>query len=169
MKLKSLFLIIFGIIAFQSNAQKNIDQVFRKYKNDEGVLAMNFTGDILKMMSESKSKIKSTIDKVEVFLFENKKDIESSDKSKISNVLSRDKFDLLIDVKNKDQKVRLYGIESGEFLNKVYAQVNTPDVNVYFILSGKIIFEELAEMGMDFEKNDMTDFLNVKEKKELRP
>ena len=160
MKLKSLFLIIFGLIASQSNPQKNIDQVFRKYKNDEGVLAMNFTGDILKMMSESKSKIKSTIDKVEVFLFENKKDIESSDKSKISNVLSRDKFDLLIDVKNKDQKVRLYGIESGEFLNKVYAQVNTPDVNVYFILSGKIIFEELAEMGMDFEKHDMTHVLN---------
>jgi Domain of unknown function (DUF4252) len=169
MNIKSFFIILFGIYTFQSNAQQNIDQVFRKYKNDDGVLAMNFTGDVLKMMNESSSKIKSSIDKVEVFLFENKKDIESSDKSKISSLLSRDKFDLLIDVKNKDQKVRLYGIESGQFLHKVYAQVNTPDVNVYFILSGKIIFDELAEMGMDFQKGDMTNFFNSEKKKEIRP
>ena len=98
MNLKSLLLIILGFVSFQSNAQKNIDQVFRKYKNDDGVLAVNFTGDALKMLNESNSKVKSTIETVEVFLFENKKDIESSDKSKIASVLSRDKFDLLIDV-----------------------------------------------------------------------
>jgi hypothetical protein len=169
MSLKSLFIIILGIFALQTNAQKNIDQVFRKYKNDDGVLAVNFTGDALKMLNESNSKVKSTIETVEVFLFENKKDIESSDKTKIANVLSRDKFDLLIDVKNKNQKVKLYGLESGKFLNKIYAQVNTSDVNVYFILSGKIIFEELADMGMDFQKGDMTNFISVKTKEEIKP
>jgi hypothetical protein len=124
---------------------------------------------MLKKIKDSKSKVKSTIETVEVFLFEKKKDVAGSDKTKIANVLSRDKYDLLIDIKNKDQKVRLYGIESGDFLNKVYAQVNTPDINVYFILSGKIIFDELADMGMDFQNGDMTTFFNSEKKKEIRP
>ncbi len=169
MNVKSIFILILGIYAFQTNAQKNIDQVFRKYKNDAGVVAFNFTGDALNKMNESKSKMKSTIDLVEFFLFENKKDIESSDKSKIANVLTRDKFDLLIDIKNKDQKVKLYALDSGKFLNKIYVQINTPDNNIYLILSGKIIFEELSEMGMDFQTGDMSNFLNIKTTEDIKP
>lgn len=169
MKIKSLLLLIIGIYAFQVSAQKNIDQVFRKYKNDEGVMAVNFTGDALKMLNESKSKMKSTIDAVEVFLFEDKKDLDNNDKSKIATVLKRDKYELLIDVKNKDKKIKLYGLDSGKFLNKIYVQVNTPENNIYFILSGKIIFEELSEMGMDFEKGDMSNFISVETKEEIKP
>jgi Domain of unknown function (DUF4252) len=135
-------------------AQKNIDQVLRKYKNDEGVVNMNFTGEVLKKFNESKEKIKSTVDNVDIVMFKSKEDISSSDKLKIKELITREKYDLLVDVKNKDQKVKLYAKENGNFLSHVFAQVNYDDMNIYFMLSGNIIFEELAKLGMDFQSAD---------------
>ena len=112
---------------------------------------LNFTGEVLKMLNENKSKLTSTIDVVDVLIFENKNDINASDKIKIKDVLSRDKFDLMIDIKNKTQNVKLYALEDGAFLNKIYAHVNSPEMNAYFVLSGTILFEELAKLGMDFQ------------------
>ena len=77
-------------------------------------------------------------------IFPKNQDISKTDVSKIKDLLSRDKFDLLLDIKNQEQKVRLYALDSGDFLAKVYAHINSPDMNAYFILSGKIIFDEVS-------------------------
>lgn len=153
------------VLAFAINilaAQKNIDQVFRKYKNDEGVAYMNFTGDVLKAMNDAKGDIRSTVENVEIIIFKKGDDISKDDQPKIASVLTRDKFDLLLDIKNEGQKVKLYAVDSGAFLNKVYAHVKMPDMNAYFILSGKIIFEELSKLGMDFNSKDGLKVLNGK-------
>jgi hypothetical protein len=153
------------VLAFAINilaAQKNIDQVFRKYKNDEGVAYMNFTGDVLKAMNDAKGDIRSTVENVEIIIFKKGDDISKDDQPKIASVLTRDKFDLLLDIKNEGQKVKLYAVDSGAFLNKVYAQVKMSDMNAYFILSGKIIFEELSKLGMDFNSKDGLKVLNGK-------
>ncbi|MFN8339287.1 MAG: hypothetical protein U0T36_09730, partial [Saprospiraceae bacterium] len=110
------------VLAFAINilaAQKNIDQVFRKYKNDEGVAYMNFTGDVLKAMNDAKGDIRSTVENVEIIIFKKGDDISKDDQPKIASVLTRDKFDLLLDIKNEGQKVKLYAVDSGAFLNKV--------------------------------------------------
>ncbi len=160
MSIQKIFIIIFSFCSVFLSAQKNIDQVLRKYKNDEGVINMNFTGEILKMINSSDKKLKSNVDIVDILVFQKNEDIKSDDKSEIQKVLSRDKFDLLIDVKNKTQKVRLYALDAGEYLNKVYAHVNTEDLNAYFILSGKIVFEELAKLGLDFQNGDALKILD---------
>ena len=151
-KLTVIFLCF--VITTNVAAQKNIDQVLRKYKNDEGVVNMNFTGEVLKKFNESKEKIKSTVDNVDIVMFKSKDDISAADKVKIKQLITSEKYDLLIDVKNKDQKVKLYAKENGNFLSHVYAQVNYDDMNIYFMLSGNIIFEELAKLGMDFQSAD---------------
>lgn len=165
MPLKYLSIALFLVSTLSVFGQKNIDQVLRKYKNDEGVVNMNFTGEILKMINASDKKISSTVELVDIIMFKNTEDISSGDKKNIQNVLERDKFDLLVDVKNKSQKVRLYAIDAGSYLSKVYAQVNAEDMNVYFILSGKIIFEELAKLGMDFQGGDALKILNKSKSK----
>lgn len=150
MTIKTCNALIYILFSLGISAQSNIDQVLRKYKNDEGVMNMNFTGDVLKVLKSSDSKLKSTVDIVDVLVFKMKDDINQTDKQKIETFLSKEKYDLLINVRNKDQKVKLYAIDSGQYLHKIYAHVNTPDMNAYFIMSGKIIFEELAKLGMDF-------------------
>lgn len=154
MKSKYFLSILMIMFILPLMAQKNIDQIFRKYKNDEGVVNMNFTGEVLKMFNESKANIKSTIENVDILVFKKGDDIDKNDKAKIKAVLTRDKFDLLVDVKNKTQKVQLYAIDGGKYLNKVFAHINMPDMNAYFVLSGNIIFEELAKLGMDFQSGE---------------
>jgi hypothetical protein len=154
MKSKYLFLLLISFTTISIFGQKNIDQILRKYKNDEGVVNMNFTGEILKMFNESKSNIKSTVEGVDILVFKKGDDIQAEDKAKIKSVLTRDKYDMLVDIKNKTHKVTLYAIDGGKFLNKIYAHVNMPDMNAYLILSGNIIFEELAKLGMDFQSGD---------------
>jgi hypothetical protein len=155
MKHSYLFLSLILLISSTSLiAQASIEHVFRKYKNDEGVLNLNFTGEILKMINNSKANLKSKVDNVDIIVFQDKNDVNVADKAKIQNLLDKDKFDLLVDVKNKNQKVRLYAVESGSFLNKVFAHINSPELNAYFILTGKIVFEELAKLGMDFQNSE---------------
>jgi Domain of unknown function (DUF4252) len=165
MYLKCMVSILFSGLFMSLGAQKNIEQIFRKYKNDEGVVNMNFTGEVLKMMNNADAKIKSTVEIVDILVFNENEDISNTDKDKISDVLLRDKFDLLIDVRNKTQKVKLYAVEAGSFLSKVYAHVNSPELNAYFVLTGKIVFEELAKLGMDFQSGDALKILDGSKKK----
>ncbi len=164
--ISTILCFVFSVAIF---GQKNIDQVLRKYKNDEGVVNMNFTGEILKMINSSDKKIQSTVEIVDIIVFKNTDDIDNDDKKAIQTVLTRDKFDLLVDVKNNSQKVKLYALDSGTHLNKIYAQIHSPDMNVYFILSGKIIFDELAKLGMDFQSGDALKILGMgKSKRDKR-
>lgn len=164
---RNVLVLCLSSLFFIAGAQKNIDQIFRKYKNDEGVVNLNFTGEILKTLNKADSKLKSKIDLVDIIVFQDKTDISSSDKEKISEVLLRDKFDLLVDVKNKTQKVRLFAVDTGSFLNKIYAHVNTPEMNAYFILTGNIIFDELNKLGLDFQNGDALKILD--KNKNVRP
>ncbi len=112
--MKHLILLFLGIsLVMPVMGQKNIDQIFRKYKNDEGVVNMNLTGEVLKMFAGSKDEIKSTVESVDVLIFKNNEDISAEDKSKIESVLNRDKFDLLVDVRDKGQNVKMFAVESG--------------------------------------------------------
>ena len=120
MTIKTCNALIYILFSLGISAQSNIDQVLRKYKNDEGVMNMNFTGDVLKVLKSSDSKLKSTVDIVDVLVFKMKDDINQTDKQKIETFLSKEKYDLLINVRNKDQKVKLYAIDSGQYLQKIY-------------------------------------------------
>ena len=151
-----IILVVLILVSGITYGQKNVDQVLRKYKNDEGVVSMNFSGESLKEFSNnSKKQIKSIVDNVDILLFDGKIDIDKADKAKIQSVLTRDKYDLLFDVKHKDGKVKVYATESGPHLTKLYAHVNTVGQNVHLILTGKIILEELSDLGLNFgEKAD---------------
>ena len=154
----AFFLALF--LASTAISQKNIDQVLRKYKNDEGVVNMNLTGEVLKMFAGTKDEIKSTVETVDVLIFKNNTDISSDDLTKIESVLARDKFDLLVDVRDQGRKVKLYAIDSGQFLQKIFANIHSQEMNAYFVLSGNILFDELTKLGMDFEKGDPLKVIN---------
>lgn len=160
--MKNIFNLAIAVLLFSTSAisQKNIDQVLRKYKNDEGVMNMSFSGDLLKSLSGTKEDLKSKIETVDVIVFDNGQNIDKADEVKIKAVLNRDKFDLLIDVKNKQNKVQVYATESGQYLDKVFAFVNSKELNAYFILSGKIVFEELSKLNLDFKGEDPLKILN---------
>jgi hypothetical protein len=154
-KIKLLFSTALSIIFIATlSGQKNIDQVLRKYKNDEGVVNMNFTGDVKKYLQSANVKLESEIDNIDVLIFDRSKNISSKDEKQINEVLMKDGYDLLVDVRNKGEKVKLHVLESGDFLSKVFAHIESDDSNIYFIITGKIKLDELSKLNLNFDGSE---------------
>ena len=128
--------------------------MLRKYKNDEGVISLNFKGDLSKFLNND-NKLKSTIEACEVLIFNAKDGLSKSDQSKISTALAKDKYEMLMNVKDKKGKMELHAISKGDNLSKIYANVNAENKNILVIFSGNLIFEELSKMNFDFEGGNM--------------
>lgn len=147
-------LLLFILLAFASGtfAQNSIETVLRKYKNDEGVVSLNFKGDLSKFLTtKDGSKLRSKIDACEVLVFKDNEDVNNTDKTKIKTALSTDKYEMLINVKDKRGKMELHAISKGDVLSKVYGNVKYENKTILLIFTGSLLFEELNKMNFDFE------------------
>lgn len=136
------------------SAQKKIGHVLRKYKNDENVMNVNLNGDLTKMLSEGDMKIESKIELLDVLVFSNGTDVKEKHKLDIQNSLNSQGFDLLVNVKDKKGKLKLYTRENDEFIEEIYAHVFTNDLNIHFILAGEILFSDLSKLNLGFEGSE---------------
>jgi hypothetical protein len=151
MKRINLIILAFVIIATSINAQTGLEKVFRKYKNDEGVVSLSFSGDLTRMIQNKDLKLKTKIDNCEVLIFSNKENVSKSDEAKIKTAIAVDKYDLLMNVKNKTTKANVYAVAKGDALSKVYAAASMDNKTYYLILSGNIYFDELSKLNLDFQ------------------
>jgi len=132
------------------SAQYAVDNIFRKYKNDSGVIAWQFEGDISSFLDRKDGEsIKSTVESVEFILFNEGKNISEKDQDKLKDKIEADNYETLIQARDKGKKIKILGIEDGDVIRKVFAQVKSDDYNVYFFLTGKIFLEDLSELNID--------------------
>jgi len=145
-----LVILLFAIASLTANAQYGVDNVFRKYKNDPGVISWQFEGDITSFMNRKDGKsIKSSVDGVEFILFNEGKNISEKDEEKLKRKIDGDNYEVLIDARDKGNKVKILGIEDGDIIKKVFAHVEKDEMNIYFFLTGKIFLEDLSALNMD--------------------
>ena len=148
----NLLLISFLFTVTFTFSQNSIESVLRKYKNDENVVSLNFKGDLSKFLNgKEDTKLKSKINGCDVLIFNNKEEVSVNDKAKIKAALSKDNYEMLVNVKDKQGKMELHAISKGDILSKVYANVNFDNKNIIVIFTGSLIFEELSKMNFDFE------------------
>ena len=133
------------------SAQKKIGHVLRKYKNDENVMNINLNGDLTKMLSEGDMEIESKIELLDVLVFSKGTDVEKKHKLDIKAALASQGFDLLVNVKDKKGKLKLYTKENDDFIEEIYAHVFTNDLNIHFILAGEIQYSDLSKLDLGFE------------------
>ncbi len=149
-KISVLFAFVLGLASF-ANAQSSVEKIFRKYKNDEDVVSLSFKGDLSNLIRNKESDLKSKIEACDFFMFDGKDNISLSDEAKIKAALAKDKYELLINMKDKTTKANVFAISKGETLSKVYAVVNLNNKNIYLILTGNIYFEDLSKMDFDID------------------
>ena len=133
------------------SAQKKIGHVLRKYKNDENVMNINLNGDLTKMLSEGDMKIESKIELLDVLVFSKGTDVKEKHKLDIKTALAGQGFDLLVNVKDKNGKLKLYTKENDDFIEEIYAHVFTNELNIHFILAGEIQYSDLSKLNLGFE------------------
>lgn len=145
-----LAILIFTMCSLSMSAQYAVDNIFRKYKNDSGVIAWQFEGDISSFLDRKDGEsIKSTVESVEFILFNEGKNISEKDQDKLKDKIEADNYETLIQARDKGKKIKILGIEDGDVIRKVFAQVKSDDYNVYFFLTGKIFLEDLSELNID--------------------
>lgn len=145
-------IILIVITVFSSlHAQHKISNLFRKFRNDEGVQHFNLSGDVTKMLQGKDHPLKSKVDEMHVYLFSKNQDIGPTDQKKIEQSLRTEKFEMLVKTTYKDGQVILHGKEANGFLTQVYAEINLNGSAVYLILYGKILLGELSKMNFNFE------------------
>ena len=136
------------------SAQKKIGHVLRKYKNDDNVSNINLNGDLTKMLSKGDVDISSKIELLDVLIFSKGTDVKEKHKNDIKSALATQGFDLLINVKDKGGKLKLYTKENDEFIEEIYAHVFTNDMNIHFILAGEILYSDLSKLNLGFEGSE---------------
>jgi len=142
--------VLISFLSITVNAQYGVDNIFRKYKNDKGVIAWQFEGDISKILkTKDGSEIKSTLESVDFVMFSEDMDITDKDKGKLKERIASDKYEMLVQARDKGQNIKIMGIEEGDTIKKVFAQLKYEKMSAYFFLTGKIYLEDLNNINYD--------------------
>ncbi|MBK8855479.1 MAG: DUF4252 domain-containing protein [Saprospiraceae bacterium] len=152
--MKWYFILLCTVFLFAETTvagQNQLSNVFRKFRNDEGVKHINLSGDVTKMLGGKEKKLKSTVQEMHVYLFTGKSFINTHDNARVTKALREQKFELLLDTRDKKDKIKIHGVEKNGFMTDLYAEVISGKTKIYLILKGNIILSELSKMNFDFE------------------
>lgn len=154
-----LFLIAFTATIF---AQTKIESVLRKYKNDDHVMALMYSGDKLQSYIKQNKAIKSKLSFVDIVVFKENSDISKKDKSKLTELLQKDGFEMLVNVKSPEGKAVVQGIGDLNTLKKVYVQAQAEGMSVYAILEGDVILSEIAAIASTVDIKELNALKMIK-------
>ncbi|MEZ4912018.1 MAG: DUF4252 domain-containing protein [Saprospiraceae bacterium] len=157
----------FILIAFSSEiySQNDILHLLRKYKNDSGVLYFDAVS-LLKNKITSTSDLKSEITAADIYVFEGVNDVSASDKKKMNDFVQSKTFELLMDIKQKGTESKLFVKEKGNFLEELVGIMHYDDYHIYIFAKGKIIYDELAKLGLNFNQGDGLELFDKVRKKD---
>ena len=131
-----------------ATAQKTISGLLKKYNNDSEVLAFNMQGDMLNLFEAIDGEdIQSKMESIEVLMFNKDKDITNADKEKLKQIANEQGFETLINARHEGNKIRVYALDAGDYVSKLFATVNGETHNIYVIVEGKIHYDEIMKLN----------------------
>ncbi len=141
------------ILSINLQAQKKVDHVLRKYKNDSGVVALDLSGDFSSMLSNKE--LLSKIDKLNIMVFSDDEDISEKDRVRLKKSLQSNGYEKLMNAKSKDGSVKLFVIEEEEYITHLYAEMKGMGKRIFLTLEGEVIYDELRQFDFDFEGSEI--------------
>ncbi len=151
--MKKLILVSLSMVFAISIFAQSPHNILRKYKNNDGVMSVKFEGDVLDLLknelSENEGKeIKSELEYMDIIVFREGTSISEADKVKLKNALASENYELLINVKDGKNKVKILGLSNGDTISKVFVNADTEKFNVYMVIKGEIYFEDLKNLDL---------------------
>lgn len=131
-----------------STAQNSIDNLLKRYRNDNDVIHYNLKGDISKLFAEQDEILfNSKVESLELILFNNGKNISPKDAERVNKAVDTEGWEMLMNVKDKSNNFKMYAVGDDQILKKVFVQVQSSDLNAYLLFKGTILFEEIAKLN----------------------
>ena len=135
--------------------QYQVSNVFRKYRNDEGVQHINLSGDIAKMLQGEKDKLVSRVDEMHVYIFSKENILSAADRDKITKARQGDGYETLFQTRDKADRLEIYGIEKQGKITHIYGEIVTGGNRIFLLMTGSILFSELSKMNFDFDGSEV--------------
>ena len=124
--------------------------ILREYKNNDGVVSLKFDGDIMGLLNSTDGEeIRSELDYMDIIVFKEGTDITESDGTKLKAALKAENYELLINVKDGKNRIKVMGQDEGETISKVFINANTDKANIYVVVAGTIFFDELQNLNLE--------------------
>jgi len=148
--MKKILLTALTLIIGISTYSQSPHNILRQYKNNDGVMSLKFDGDIMGMLdSPDGEEIKSELEYMEVIMFKEGGDLTEADQAKLKAGLKADNYELLINAKDKGNRVKVMGLQEGETISQVFINADTEKANIYIVVKGKLYFDELKKLNLD--------------------
>ena len=129
-------------------AQHVIDNTLKRYRNNSDAIHYNLKGDIGKLFKDQDLKLlKSNIEVLDVIAFNDGKNMADKDLKRINASIDKEGWEILMDVKEKSQKIKMYSIGNDDILEKVFVMLQSKEMNTFLLFRGKIYFEELSKLN----------------------
>ncbi len=164
---KLLFILAFFFSFLNVNAQKEkLDQLFEKYQETEGVTSIKIAKPMFSMLNKLNindselDQIKPLLSKINglKILIVEKPDTKSATDGKqngifqnlqadISNSIKNMKYEELMTVNNKDNKIKFLSSDAtNEILENLLLSINSEDNTVLMMLDGKISMDDVNKL-----------------------
>jgi hypothetical protein len=163
---KAILCMIIMAFAVTLHAQKDpVSAVFDKYAGKEGFVAVNITGDMLKMFAQMEEQRRDTtfISKmtgIKILATEKSCDKPVVDFiAEVYDKLDKSAYKELMSVKEEDEDVYILAKESSGRISELLIVVSGKDDNALIQMKGDILLRELGEMA---EAYDIKEFKHLK-------
>jgi hypothetical protein len=137
--------------------QYSIENTMRKYRSENNVIHYGRTGDLSFFFNENDPSIKSKIEMIDVLVFNSQAGIKVKDMDKITQTLSQEAWDALLDIKDQGTNVRIFTLDKKDYTEKLFANIKSDNQQILFLIKGKIYPADLSKINFDFAGSE---FLN---------
>lgn len=152
-----MFLAVLSGLTFGQNDP--VGDLMKKYSGKEGFTTINFSGDMLRMMSKMQEEKSDTVFESKITSLhilttekgENKPVVNFMDE--VYDKLDKSVYKEMVTIKEAGQDVVILANEKDDRIFEVLIIVGGKDDNVLIQIKGNMLLEEMAELSGDFEFN----------------
>jgi hypothetical protein len=147
-------LAILSLLFLCSFSSNNLTDFLSDFVEDRDCKKIALSGNLLSFSNSDD--VKSELDKFQLYIFDEDDQLSKNDVSKIKNEVAKDGFELLNMIKSDGTNVEIYVKESssGNIIEDLFMMVKGDDSSILFYANGKLRYEDLKNLNLDFDGSD---------------
>lgn len=151
--MRTYFFIIIALLFCTTGQTQAIDAIIKKYKYEEQVSKSSMTSSVMRLFAKDyhQRKVIDKIDKLEVYIFDKAVSLSTDEIKSIKNELKSKKYDLLINIRDKDLKVDIYVEDKKDRIKKLFMLVlSGEEKQVLADMKCDLSYEDFQNLKLDF-------------------
>lgn len=149
--MRLILLLIGTFFALNSaNSQKEIDQLFDTYGDQENVIRMNLSGSLLDLMA-GENDIKSTVETINLLVLSKENRLNNDSFRSLTKKTKGWNMDELVKIKDGKDMFNFYSRGDEDSMDYILMLIQSEESTVILKLHGKMFMEDLDDLDFDID------------------